>query len=186
MNLQPKKGLDCGHGNGSQQRRPNDEQTTETPFFSRCHIFSKPFQDRTIHIVFAFTGMSLQDSARKARKTYLDHGTSWPGYETVFFHLDFHFLNILQSNFSQLPFTHLPMALLGTKLLQFGFSFKLTGLPCYHLSISPQRKVNERSAAGTKTWLCFLWGRLLFHPEVTFSLTTALINHIFPGILSFL
>merc|ERR1719220_653136 len=53
-------------------------------------------------------GMSLQDSARKARKTYLDHGTSWPG------------------------------------------------------------KVNERSAAGTKTWLCFLWGRLLFHHEESF------------------
>ena len=35
---QPKKGLDCGHGNGSQQRRPNDEQTTETPFLSRCHM----------------------------------------------------------------------------------------------------------------------------------------------------
>ena len=34
----PKKGLDCGHGIGSQQRRPNDEQTTETPFLSRCHM----------------------------------------------------------------------------------------------------------------------------------------------------
>ena len=108
------------------------------------------------------------------------------GMKLFFFHIDFHFLNILQSNFSQLPFTHLPMALLGTKLLQFGFSFKLTGFPSYHVVYFSQRKVNERSAAGTKTWLCFLWGRLLFHPEVTFSLTTALINHIFPGILSFL
>ena len=162
----------------SKRRRPHSWAT--------WFLCSKPFRAGTIHIVSDITGMSLQDSAREARKTYLDHGTSWPGYETVFFHLDFHFLNILQSNFSQLPFTHLPMALLGTKLLQYGFSFKLTGFPCYHLSISPQRKVNERSAAGTKTWLCFLWGRLLFHPEVTFSLTTALINHIFPGILSFL
>ena len=36
--LATKKGLDCGHGNGSQQRKPSDEQTTETPFLSRCHM----------------------------------------------------------------------------------------------------------------------------------------------------
>ena len=107
------------------------------------------------------------------------------GMKLFFFHhLDFHFLNILQSYFSQLPFTHLPMAFLGTKLLQYGFSFKLTGFPSYHVVYFSQRKVNERSASGTKTWLCFLWGRLLFHHEVTFSLTTVLINCISPGILS--
>ena len=101
------------------------------------------------------------------------------GIKLLFYHLDFHFLN-----FSQLPFTHVPMAFLGTKLLQYGFSFKLTGFPSYHVVYISQRKVNERSASGTKTWLCFLWGWLLFYHEVTFSLTTVVINCISPGILS--
>ena len=211
----PKKGLDCGHGIGSQQRRPNDEQTTETPFLSRCHmiLMFKTVSGSHYSIFISYLLLQVWAGAtwwffrnrfrialfvsylllqvcpykiqpEKQGKLIWITGPPGLGMKLFFFHLDFHFLNILQSNFSQLPFTHLPMAFLGTKLLQYGFSFKLAGFPCYHVVYFSQRKVNERSASGTKTWLCFLWGRLLFHHEVTFSLTTVVINCISPGILS--
>ena len=84
------------------------------------------------------------------------------GMKLFFFHLDFHFLNILQSNFSQLPFTHLPMAFLGTKLLQYGFSFKLTGFPCYHLSISPKGKSTSAQLLARKHGYVFYEGDCFF------------------------
>ena len=173
-------GMDHGRGGRttSKRRRPHSWAGATLWFFRNCFRLALFIS----YLLLQVCPYKIQPE--KQGKLIWITGPPGLGMKQFFFHLDFHFLNILQSNFSQLPFTHLPMAFLGTKLLQYGFSFKLTGFPSYHVDYFSQRKVNERSASGTKTWLCFLWGRLLFHHEVTFSLTTVVINCISPGILS--